>query len=90
MSNAENFIQTIGNCIHCCQSIKYNLAAPFCNECQTLLKDELNIYEQENFCLKCGKVNSNENVSFHKPTCNSCDAIFAAEYLKQHSKFLGN
>ena len=90
MPKPDNFIPTIGYCIHCKQTINFYLAVPFCNECECLLKEEINIYEQENFCLKCSKINTNENVSFHKPICNTCNVIDAAEYLNYHSKFLSN
>lgn len=90
MSNQKEFIPTLGYCIHCNQTIKFNLAAQFCIECESLLREVINIYEQENFCLKCNKENKNKDISFNKPICNTCTAIQEAEYLSNHSKFLSN
>ena len=75
MNKSESFTPTIGYCIHCKQSINFNLAAPFCKDCKNFIKEKINIYEQENFCLKCGKINTNQDISFNKPICNTCSAI---------------
>ena len=69
-------------------TINFNLIAPFCMWMP--LKEEINIYKQENFCLKCSKIHTNQNGSFNKPICNTCNVIDAAENLYYHSKYLAN
>ena len=90
MSNQKEFIPTLGYCIHCKQTINFNFAAPFCLECESLIKEKINIYEQENFCLKCSKNNTDQDISFNKPICNTCKAIEATEFLNSHSQYLSN
>ena len=69
-------------------TINFNLVAPFCMWMP--LKERINIYKKENFCLKCSKINANQNVSYNKPICNICNALDKAEYLDYHSKYLSN
>ncbi len=90
MTEPESFTPTIGYCIHCKQSIKFNLASPFCKECEDFLKEKINIYEQENYCLKCSRINTGQDISVSKPICNTCKAIKVAEYLKNLSQYLAN
>ena len=71
-------------------SINFNLVAPYWNKCECLLKEAINIYKQENFCLKCSKINANQNVSFNKPIYNTCNVIDAAANLNYHSNYLSN
>ena len=71
-------------------NINFNLVSLFWNECECLLKEEINIYKKENLCLKCSKLNTNQNVSYNKPICNICNALDKAEYLDYHSKYLSN
>ena len=42
------------------------------------------------FCLKCSKINTNQNGSFNKPIYNTCNVIDAAENLNYHSNYLSN
>ena len=70
----------MNNAIYLCFQVKssttvFNLASFFNNKYQSLLKEEINIYEQENLCLKCSKINTNQNSSFNKPICNTCNVF---------------
>ena len=42
------------------------------------------------FCLKCSKINTNQNGSFNKHIYNTCNVIDAAENLNYHSNYLSN
>ena len=57
--------------------INFNFISSFCVECESLLKEEISIYKQESFCLKCSKINANQNDSFNKPIYNTCNVINA-------------
>jgi len=58
------------HCIHCGETIPYNLEAPYCPKCfRTWVKYKNDDYK-EKYCFKCGK---RKETSKRHPLCTTCD-----------------
>lgn len=90
MSKDSIFTPTVGNCIYCKSSINYNQGQPFCDNCAPSFQGSEYLHEPQNYCHRCGKKVSGNEVSKIKPECDTCKTISISDSLRVYSKFLIN